>query len=144
MKHFTTALALGLTVLAAGCSTVELPPEGTPYFEMSVAGDNLYPLQRTAYYENGSVVYSEAKHSYNNNRGALRSHQEPGLYARMMQAWKHPTQADRANAPAQMSPEELMSCSHCPIYSFTWFDGQTSRGVPAYAFTPALTRSVVE
>lgn len=115
--------AIGLCLLAA-CTG--LPPEGTPYFESTTSGGNLYPATQTRVYATDQKIETHEPHPSNDNRGFQRTSDTPGAFADGVLALQ-----TLPNVPVSTVLQTPDACCQLSVArTFSYFDGQTVRSVP--------------
>lgn len=119
-------VAIALCLLA-GCAG--LPPDGTPYFESTASGDNLYPATQTRIYATDQRVEIHQPHPQNGDKGYQSITVVSGGFADGLEALENLPALTRT----PVADDTLLrpdSCCHVFIArSFRYFDGQTVRAI---------------
>lgn len=119
-------LAAFAFVALAACAT--LPPDGTPYFETTISGDNLYPASAVRIYATDQRVMTSEPHPLNQNRGAQDVTSVPGAFAAGLNALE--TLPPQANSAVSQVPPSPDACCHQNFNrSFVYFDGNRVNGI---------------
>jgi len=114
----------------AGCTN--LPADGTPYFQATASGDNLYPATQVRIYANDQRVETHTPHPHNDDKGFQSVQSVPGSFAEGLAALNSlpaPTAA-----PGQTNNDGILyapdACCHVFVQrDYSYFDGSTVIGI---------------